>query len=308
MLKTKKKQKNLFLFAKLILFAGVLYLLYLQVSGFDENAWKLFSLKHYWSLILAILLVYPNIWLAYKKWTVTLRSMEIQTTQQVKVQSFFAGIVTGLVTPNMIGNFIGRFYYFDKSKRGLITAFTMLSNFGQFLASMTFGAISILAVGKILFWEEASDFVYILFLIIVFSYLVYFFIDNFLRHFRKIVFAIEFRRLLKKFRWFRTQVLFLSFGRFVIFTLQFSLMLHAFGADWNLLLIAAIWQVYLLTMIAPSLFLGKVGVKESIALFVLSSLGLNEVSILFSTTLIWLVNTMFPGLVGLIVCRKKKEE
>ena len=51
-------------------------------------------------------------------------------------------------------------------------------------------------------------------------------------------------------------------------------MLNAFGAEWNLILIAAIWQVYLITMLAPSLFLGKIGVKESIALFVLGGLGL----------------------------------
>ena len=50
-------------------------------------------------------------------------------------------------------------------------------------------------------------------------------------------------------------------------------MLVAFGADWSFELIAAIWQAYLLTMIAPSLILGKVGVKESIALFVLATLN-----------------------------------
>ncbi len=307
MLKTIKKQGNLFLFAKLILFAGVLYLLYRQVSGFDQKAWNSFALVNFGSLFLAIVLVFPNIWLAYKKWDVTLRSLEIKTTQRIKTQSFFAGIVTGLVTPNMLGNFLGRFYYFDKEYRGIITAFTMLSNFGQFLASMTFGAVSIFLLGELLVWKEADQVVYILLFGIVISYLIYFFIDNFLGRFKQFRFAGEFRRLLKKFRWFRTSILFLSFARFVIFTLQFSLMLNAFGVNWNLYLIAAIWQVYLLTMIAPSLFLGKVGIKESIALFVLSELGLNEVSILFSTTLIWFLNTVSPGLVGLIICRNRAE-
>lgn len=282
-------------------------MLYRQISGIDQNAWESFALVNYGSLFLAIALVFPNIWIAYKKWDLTLHSLEINATQKIKTHSFFAGIVTGLLTPNMIGNFLGRFYYFEKEYRGIITAFTMLSNFGQFLASMTFGAISIFLLGELLVWKEANQLIYILLFGIVISYLIYFFVDNFLGHFKRFRFAGEFRRLLKKYRWFRTSILFLSFARFVIFTLQFSLMLNAFGVDWNFYLIAAIWQVYLLTMIAPSLFLGKVGIKESIALYVLSGLGLNEVSILFSTTLIWFLNTVTPGLVGLIICRNRTE-
>ncbi len=84
-------------------------------------------------------------------------------------------------------------------------------------------------------------------------------------------------------------------------------MLHAFGVEWNFYLITAIWQVYLLTMLVPSLFLGKIGVRESIALLVLSSLGINEVSILVASTLIWLINTLSPALVGLVICRKRRE-
>jgi len=113
---------------------------------------------------------------------------------------------------------------------------------------------------------------------------------------------------LKKSPWFRIQILLLSFARFVVFTMQFSLMLLAFGADWSWELIAAIWQVYLLTMIAPSLILGKVGVKESIALFVLSTLSINEITILFASLSIWFLNTVSPALLGLIVCRNRKWE
>ena len=85
-------------------------------------------------------------------------------------------------------------------------------------------------------------------------------------------------------------------------------MLNAFGAEWNLTLIASIWQIYLITMLAPSLFLGKIGIKESISLFVLGALGLNVVSILFSSLVIWFVNSMLPALVGLAICRNQLKE
>jgi uncharacterized membrane protein YbhN (UPF0104 family) len=82
-------------------------------------------------------------------------------------------------------------------------------------------------------------------------------------------------------------------------------MLVAYGADWSWELIAAIWQVYLLTMLAPSLFLGKIGVKESIALFVLAAFGIDELTVLFASLSVWLINTMLPALVGLIICKHK---
>jgi len=301
-----KARTHFFLVLKLLLFAGVLLLLWLQLRGVKESAWKAFGIKEPLALAGSIFLVIPNIWLAYKKWTLTLRTIEVKADRQTKVQSFFAGLVTGLLTPNMIGNFIGRFYYFDKSHRANITAFTVLSNMGQFLASITFGAVAVVWLGELIVWKDEKRLMYVLLFIVVIGYLFYYFIDNFLRYFKRFKFGASFKQLLKKSPWFRTRILFLSYGRFVIFTLQFSLMLVAFGADWSLELIAAIWQVYLLTMIAPSLILGKVGVKETIALFVLSVLGVSEVAILFSSLSIWLLNTLSPALLGLIICRNRK--
>lgn len=305
-LEHKKKLKGqLFLFLKVLLFSGVLILLWFQLNGVKSEAWRAFGVKNPFALAGAILLVYPNIWLAYRKWVITLKTIEIQTDVRTKTHSFFAGLVTGLLTPNMIGNFIGRFYYFDKEHRANITAFTVLSNLGQFLASITFGAISVVWLGELLVWQDEEKLMYVLLIIVVVSYLFFFYIDNFLRFFKRMKFGASFKQLLKRNPWFRTQILLLSYSRFVIFTLQFSLMLVAFGAEWSLELIAAIWQVYLLTMIAPSLILGKVGVKESIALFVLATLHVNEVAILFASLSIWLLNTVSPALLGFIICRKK---
>jgi hypothetical protein len=276
------------------------------VDGFDKGAWGQFYFKKPISFVLAIVLVVPNIWLSYLKWTLTLKTLEVNSNRSTKVQSFFAGIVTGMLTPNMLGNFLGRFYYFDKSHRNQIIAFTMLSNFGQFIASITFGTLAVIAMGEVLILDESRNILIALCFGVVVSYVIYFFIENFLGRFKSREFINTFRSTLQSHRLYRVQLLGLSIGRFLIFTLQFSLMLHAFGANWNFDLISAIWQVYLITMLAPSLFLGKIGVKESISLFVLSGLGLNDFSILFSSLLIWFINSMSPALVGLFICKDIK--
>ena len=84
-------------------------------------------------------------------------------------------------------------------------------------------------------------------------------------------------------------------------------MLHAFGEVWSFELIIAIWQVYLITTMFPSLFLGKLGVKEAISVGILGMLGFNELSIFFASLIIWFVNSMGPALVGLIICDRPKE-
>ncbi|MDX2361004.1 MAG: lysylphosphatidylglycerol synthase transmembrane domain-containing protein [Crocinitomicaceae bacterium] len=304
MLKTKQNQKNIFTFIKLILFVGVLGLVYWQVISFDKNAWVEFRLEHPVSLFAAVILVLPNIWFAYKKWSTTLNVVVPRTPVKKKLQSFFAGIVTGMLTPNMIGNFIGRFYYFKREFRSQIILFTLLSNYAQFLASLTFGWIAVLIVGDFYVIGSTKSFLIWLGIGVIIAYLVYFFIDNFMFRIRSKGYFKRFNEALKKHGSFRFKILGFSFARFFIFTLQYSLVLHAFGEPLSLYLIMAIWQVYLLTMIAPSLLLGKIGVREFISITILTGIGVNDFAVLFASLIIWFVNSLSPALVGLIICKK----
>ena len=290
----------------MLLFLSVLVLIYFQINRFNDSAWSSFELQSSVSLILAIGLVYLNIWIAYIQWKVTLKVVVPKTEITTRYQSFFAGIVTGIVTPNMIGNFIGRLYYFQRKYRVAITLFTLLSNYAQFLASLIFGWIAVLIVGDLYIIPQSESLIIILGVGVIVAFLIFFFIDNFLTRFKKKTYFENFKSLLKKNKTYRSKILGLSLLRFFVFTIQFSLVLHSFGEVINFTSILAIWQVYLLTMLIPSLFLGKIGVRESVALFVLTSLGMNEFAILFSSLIIWIVNTLLPALVGLVICKNKQ--
>ena len=305
MLKTKQNRKNLFVFAKLILFAGVLFLIYLQLSHVGREQWNDFHLERPLMVIVSILLVIPNVYLSFLKWRITLDTLSISSSKSKRVQSFFAGIVTGLVTPNMIGNFLGRVYYFDRVHRIQIILFTLLSNFSQFVSTITFGWIAVLIAGGVISIEVSENYIIGVGLLLIFSYLCFFFIENFILKFKKKSYFIEFKRLLKVAKVYRLKILSLSFVRFLIFTTQFSFLLYAFGEEINFALILGIWQVYLVTMVVPSLILGKIGIKEVIGIAILGSLGVNEFSIIFTSLIIWFVNTCLPALVGFVVCRNK---
>ncbi len=308
MLKTKQNRKNIFNLAKLILFIGVLFLVYWQVSQFEASSWDNFKISNPISLVVAVLFVFPNIWLAYYKWKTTLRLVAPKEKGKVIRQSFFAGVVTGMLTPNMVGNFIGRFYYFERIYRIPIILFTLLSNYAQFLASLTFGWFAILFVGEVYSIEPSKTLLVFLGSGLVVAYLLYFFIDNFLSRFKKKSYFLDFRDRLKKNRTFRSKILGLSLLRFLVFTLQFSLVLISFGEDIGIDSIMAIWQVYLLTMLIPSMFFGKIGVRESVALFVLTGIGMNEFAVLFASLVIWFVNSLSPAILGLIICKNDTKD
>jgi hypothetical protein len=284
---------------------GVLLLIYWQYSNFRKDAWENFQLIHPFSLVLAVVMVVPNIWLAFAKWDLTLKLIVPETEAWKKRHSFYAGLVTGMLTPNMIGNFIGRFYYFERSKRSSIILFTLLCNYIQFLASLTFGWISVLVWGGFIVLPGYRSLFVWLAVGLILAYLIFFYIDNFLYRIRPKGYVARFRSMLRRHRPYRAQILGLGFMRYLVFTTQFSLVLHAFGEAISWESVLAIWQVYLLTMLAPSLVLGKLGVKESIALTVLGSIGMNEFAVLFSSLIIWTVNSLSPAVFGLIICKRK---
>ncbi len=289
------------------MFAVVGYVIYLQFEGIEANKWEDFSIKNPFSFIVAIVLVVPNMWMAFMKWKVILQLLGIANDKKRNVHSFFAGLVTGMITPNMMGNFIGRFYYFDKEHRGTITFLTMVANFAQLLATLIFGLVAVFAVGEIYQFGDSWQLLAVFVLGCVLSFVFYFFLELPLKWFKRSKFLAISQSILKENPRFRWDLIWWSTGRFLVFTLQSSLVLHAFGETWSFELIIAIWQVYLITTMVPSLFLGKLGVKEAISLGVLGALGMNEFSIIFASLIIWFVNSMGPALVGLIICDRPKE-
>ena len=206
----------------------------------------------------------------------------------------------------MVGNFIGRLYYFDARHRGTITFLTIVSNYAQLLATLFFGMTAVSISGEVYHLGDSWE----LMLAFVFggalAFLVYFSLELALKLFKRSRFLAISRSILKENPSYRWKMIGWSTTRFMVFTLQFSLVLHAFGEDWSIDLVLAIWQVYLITILVPSLFLGKLGVKEAISITILGAFGINEFAILFASLIIWFVNSMGPALLGLVICNRPK--
>ncbi len=289
----------------MILLAVIAVFFYFQFIKIDWGKEKI-QLIHPFYLILTLLLVPINWLIEWLKWVITLKVAEVQTTQKIKLNAFFAGIITGMLTPNMLGNFIGRIYYFDRRNRISLIVLTLVSNYAQFIASIVFGIIGILILGKIPIDLEIDQFNFILIAIGVIVSVFYFNFEWFFKFLKRKARIHLLIRNINRRRMYRWKILFLSFLRHGIFTLQFSFMLHAFGENLSLENVFWIWQVYLWVTIAPSLLLGKLAIRESIAIWVLTLAGMGELTVLISSFLIWTFNLLLPTIIGLFICKEKR--
>ncbi len=186
---------------------------------------------------------------------------------------------------------------------------TLLSSFSQFFASIFFGLLSLILLNETPFGINLKSIIILFILFCTFLLLFFFKFEKLKwkyltrkKHYSKVV------ELLKNNETFRFKLLYLSLGRHFIFTLQFWLMFNAFEDALNFDTFLWIWQIFFWTTLVPSLWFGKLVIRESIALIVLGSVGFGQVEILTASVLIWIVNLALPTLFSVFICKQNKSE
>lgn len=307
-----KAKKNIEVFTfllKILLFFALIWLFFNQVRRVDWSQWNDFSLQHPLLLGVVILLVFVNWGLEFTKWNVVLNFSGVGARWKVRFRSFLAGIITGLLTPNMIGNFIGRMFYFQRRDRIAIVLLTLYANAAQFLASIFFGLIAVCWLGipdRGFSWPE-NHFLAVVIVALALLTLLYFTFERI--PFRPVAankYIRRIRPLMIRRSFFRVKLLLLSFARHFVFTLQYWLLLKAFGLEINLGWFGWIWQVFFWATLIPSLWFGKLVIRESMALWILAPLTSNPALILFASVFLWVLNQAVPAAVGIPYLRTQK--
>lgn len=285
--------------------------------------WKVFSVfsKHSFSQVdfndnaplllgFSIVLMGINWSLEAVKWKQLVASFKVLSFRHA-LKGVLAGLSTGILTPNRLGNFIGRTVFVDPEYKVKAALLTMLANLAQFVVTIFFGCLGLLILGLHglpmgSYWIVLSAVLVLLLGLRIYidpailnrKPFNYFFSD-------KIVEGISFvgeTSLSLKLR-----VLSYSAGRYLVFVIQYVLIISAFWTtDAILTLGGGVMVVYLLMTLIPSFFFGKLFVREAAALFVLAEIGIPDSIILVSGFLLWLVNIGVPALVGTLFLLRKK--
>jgi hypothetical protein len=304
--KAIKNSTHFYRVFRVLVFLILLVMLYFRLD--DTSAWDHFSFQfEYFPFLIFILLIPINWGLEAIKFQLVVRTLGISINRKSFRQAFAAGIVIGILTPNMLGNFLGRAYYFQRKDRAAVSMLTTWANHAQFTCSMLAGAISLLVLMKMPFKFPATLLIAVSMAIGIGGLLLYFYGERIIELFCKRQKWLRLVRTIRESSGFRWKVLAISAMRHAIFTIQFSLVLSALGLSWDFMHVFWIWQTYFWVTISPSLFLGKLGVRESVSIWVLSAAGLAGGMVVLASLLTWVGNLLIPSLLSVWVMDRKKE-
>ena len=285
-------------------------LLFFLVQRFQNQDWNQqdIGFKHPLFFILGFLLMPLNWWTEWRKWTLSLECAEVKSEKSTNFHSFLAGMITGMLTPNMLGNFIGRVLYFERKHRIQLTLLTFIGSMSQFVITMLVGALGIILLQKMPFTNDLGVLTYIIINMASLAFLFFYFrIEWLLKFLRKRTFVEGLLTIFSKHKDIRLRMLIFAFIRHVVFTLQFVCVLHAFGIEIKETSVLWIWQFYFWITLAPSLFLGKLGVRESVAVWVFVAAGMDEMSVVLSAFSIWVMNLFVPTVLSLLFLKRANQ-
>ncbi|MGV3611789.1 MAG: hypothetical protein ACO1N0_12615 [Fluviicola sp.] len=287
---------------KLLLFITVMCTLYYQLGNVDWEHAKGLEIKHWWALVLAFLLLVPNLWMEFLKWKIITKPLNVESV--LVKNAFWAGVASGFMSPNGWGNFLGRLIYFQKRQTIYIIFSTALANLSQLIPTLLFGLFALLLKygnSNSLWLPTCLGALVIL--------AVYFFGDYLLPKRRsRFLFVRRLQSIRGRYQNLKWPFLAFSSIRFVVFSLQFALLFVAFGYEDFWFLLTQIWLIYLFTSFVPSLWSGKVLIRETAALFVFAGTAVSAPDVIVSSIIIYLINIALPAFMSSFIWLPKRKK
>ena len=301
-----KTKQFFFVLIKLSIVVGAFYFIYkklaenegLEFSVFmrflTEN--KVFSVKNIFFLF--ILSIF-NWFFEILKWRYLVASFKKLSFVEALEQSL-GSLTASLVTPNRIGEYGAKAVYFSKVFRKRVLLLNLWGNMNQMATTCLFGIIGLF----FLFNNYPIDIDYyrvsrIFVIIAAVSLFTLFGLrqDKFrIRGFtitrvKEFLVSIPTKTKLLTFT--------LSVIRYLIFSYQFYVLLGIFGVDVTYpRAMVVISSMYLLSSLIPTVFIFDVVIKGSVAVYLFSIVGVNEITVLCIILLMWIINVVIPSIFG----------
>lgn len=296
---------------KWIISIGVLvYVCYEFNDKFNDrteifNAERWFNSQSIALITLVLVLGVFNILIEAVKWKYLLKPFE-KLLYKDAIASVFTGLSLAIVTPNRLGDFVGKAYQLNRTSaaNGMFIAF--FGHSAQYVIILVLGAWALGIFYSIQYLWLAMG-VLILFLI---SILIYLNLPNFIsllgkvKMFKKIEnsFSVLAAYSFKE-KWV---VLIYSFFKYLFFVSQFCLLLFFFHAQISVeQAVIGVLCTYLVQLFVPSFLLLELGVRGAAAVFFIGKYTTAIPEILAATYLLWTLNLALPAIIGLYFFNRK---
>lgn len=281
-------------------------LVLMKDAPFGKSSWK------FW---LVILLALVNWGIEARKWQVLLKPL--QSIRFLRAyRSVLSGLALSLNTPNRMGEYGGRILYVKEGSRLKAISLSIAGSISQLIITLALGCGGL--VYLIYFSNLQTEYVmglslyWIKFLLLISSIITGFLILFFFRLswliklLEKIPYSSRFTQYLNVLEQFTAKILLrllsLSFFRYLVFVLQYILLLQLLHVE--IFWFDCFWIIsilFLVLAIVPSFAIADLGIRGKFSTALLSLYSVNIVGILGTTFGIWCINLFIPAFTGSIL-------
>lgn len=298
------------------LFAILSYSLYKQVVRQPDLAVRWNEIKQGWQS--------PLFWLACLlmplNWSLEARKWQILTNhiQPLKfftaLKSVFAGCSISMLMPNRIGEYGGRILFLESQNRLRAITLTIVGSMAQLLITLLIGWLG-LSYFMFLGGEKARDVLNLIpgvawgiiwigvlsvTLLLLLIYMKVGFIVHWLDRFKKLEKLVKYLRLLEVLnRKELLRILLISFIRYMVFILQFILILRVVQVQ--IPVITGFWLLsvfYLAMAMAPTIGFTELPIRAATSAQLLGVFSSNLLGIQAASLGIWVINLVIPAIIG----------
>ncbi|WP_338732706.1 hypothetical protein [Mangrovimonas cancribranchiae] len=301
------KTKQFFIvLIKLSIVVGAFYFIYQKITLNSDLSYHtfinyleqhdVFSIKH---MAFLVFLSSLNWFFDILKWQ-TLTNPIKQISIKNATQQTLGALTASLFTPNRIGEYGAKVLYFEPPLRKRVVLINFLGNITQMGVTTILGCIGL----TLFFFNYDIDFslkkvLRFLTIVILISFMIGFGL-------KKYPFKIKgqsFSKIKAFFKDYPKNNIYkastFSLLRYAVFSFQFYWILLIFGVDIsypNAMIVIS--SMYLLASIIPSISIFDVVIKGSVAVYLFTSVGVNDFIILSTVMLMWLLNFALPSVFG----------
>lgn len=320
----KRRKYILFSLLKLLVVALALFYLYKEVfaeRNTEELMTRLLFLftgkgQFYYFFFVFLLMIFN--WGAESlKWQFLIGKIERVKFWRACMATL-SGVTVSVFMPNRTGEFLGRIIYLDQADKVKGSLVAVIGSMAQLLITLVCGSIAF----SLFFYSEksqplpflpgtATSFIVAGFILLTALAVVLYFsissLSGFLLKFSPVVikkYSSAFS-LFSKAELF--QALFLSFVRYLIFSVQFFLLLKFFEVDISFseacLLIPL---VFFAVTVFPTITPAEIGVREFFSLQIIGQVSTNSAGIVLAAFFLWMINLAIPSLAGMVFILKRR--
>ncbi len=271
-----------------------------------------FTLSGSYHLLSICLVLVPLNWgIESYKWKLITFPIE-DVTFSAASKSVYSGLCVGNLAPGRATEFLAKVLFFKPVNRPTITLLHFVNGMFQLSITIVVGLIALLFKFDTGNGLSSAQFLLIgIFCILLLAFFMLFvFKFNALQ---KWIFGLFKNTLASKslpysFTKNSVSTLFLlSAIRYVVFTTQFVLILKLFySGPLTSSILASVCIYFLLTTILPMISFIEPAIRAAIAVLVFGGTDINEISLVTTAVLVWLINIVLPSVIGYIIILKEK--